>query len=458
MNGVPKSPLNRYNQVTDAVVAHNTWIDCASPWQLSVGANVSQSDVLPPSEIRSARPLRTIVANNIIYNHKQDAMPVQAYDKVDGVLFSNNVIDNQGETVLPYEGIVSAKLAMEQKADWLFVPSAGQDDLLGDVYAGFEFDKIRTDIFGSNRSNGNIIGAITSTNVDAKNVLNKSLYGSDWFTKKAAPKGVDIMVSSAEGELSTKLAEANEGDVIVLTDENYQVVRSLVINKAITIRSKEATKKATITYSGAARSPVFLMNPKGDLCLANVVVNGNVDQYAIATKKENMAGPYYLDIEGAVFKNFKYVLKAYKSSFADSITFKGVDFADCDNGIELAAEIDDKGDYNVEVLTITDCSFTNIKSNVINFYRGGYDESTIGGILKLTNNTFTQCGASEVSNILVKTRGIVNVDIFNNTFKNNPVKVIALLWGEKNNNHGDNIVVNSGEIVVEANIKLKLLY
>ena len=34
MNGIPKSPLNRYKQVTDVVVAYNTWIDCKSPFQV----------------------------------------------------------------------------------------------------------------------------------------------------------------------------------------------------------------------------------------------------------------------------------------------------------------------------------------------------------------------------------------------------------------------------------------
>ena len=31
MNGIPKSPLNRYNQVTDVVIAYNSFIDCKSP-------------------------------------------------------------------------------------------------------------------------------------------------------------------------------------------------------------------------------------------------------------------------------------------------------------------------------------------------------------------------------------------------------------------------------------------
>ena len=37
MNGIPKSPLNRYNQVTDVVVAYNTFVDSDSPFQFGVG-------------------------------------------------------------------------------------------------------------------------------------------------------------------------------------------------------------------------------------------------------------------------------------------------------------------------------------------------------------------------------------------------------------------------------------
>ncbi|MGB5666912.1 MAG: chondroitinase-B domain-containing protein, partial [Maribacter sp.] len=65
MNGIPKSPLNRYIQVTDVVLAYNSWVNCTSPWQFGVGSNVDQKDVLPASEIRSERPIRTIVANNL---------------------------------------------------------------------------------------------------------------------------------------------------------------------------------------------------------------------------------------------------------------------------------------------------------------------------------------------------------------------------------------------------------
>ena len=96
--------------------------------------------------------------------------------------------------------------------------------------------------------------------------------------------------------------------------------------------------------------------------------------------------------------------------------------------------------------------------NVLDYYRGGYDESTIGGSLVVRGNTFTQCGAQEKSNILLKTRGIVNVTLAENTFTNNPIKTIAVLWGEKGQEPVDNKISNSGEIKVVQNLKLKLVY
>lgn len=74
------------------------------------------------------------------------------------------------------------------------------------------------------------------------------------------------------------------------------------------------------------------------------------------------------------------------------------------------------------------------------------------------NNTFRNCGKQEKSSILLKTRGIINVDISNNTFENNHVKLIALLWGEKNNQHSNNKIVRSGKIRVDQYLKQKLMY
>jgi len=47
---------------------------------------------------------------------------------------------------------------------------------------------------------------------------------------------------------------------------------------------------------------------------------------------------------------------------------------------------------------------------------------------------------------------------FENTLSNNPVKLIALLWGVKNNSHSENKISNSGNCLVEENLKQKLMY
>ena len=65
---------------------------------------------------------------------------------------------------------------------------------------------------------------------------------------------------------------------------------------------------------------------------------------------------------------------------------------------------------------------------------------------------------SRKERILIKNIGIVNVLFSKNTFKNNPVDHIAILWGAKGQEPGDNIIDNSGKIEVVQNLRLKLNY
>jgi poly(beta-D-mannuronate) lyase len=215
---------------------------------------------------------------------------------------------------------------------------------------------------------------------------------------------------------------------------------------------------AKIIYTGSEKTPCFELYPKGNLAIIAIELTGISTNFAFACLSEKMSSLYHLQVSDSKISQFDYILKAFKQSFADNISFVNTELKDCQNGIELSEETNDKGDYNVEFSTIDRCQFLNIKKNVIDYYRGGYDESTIGGNLLVTNSRFENCGGQESNGILLNTRGIVNVNISNNRFKNNPVKLVALLWGAKNNSHAENNISNSGEIVVEENLKLKLLY
>lgn len=453
MNGIPKSPLNRYNQVTDVVVAYNTFVDSDSPWQFGVGTNIAQAAVLPKSEIRSARPLRTEVVNNVIYNSVGDKSPIVEHDKADGVTFKSNIIYNNGVDIANAHGLISKELTLTDIGTDLSVPTSGFDDV--EIYNGFDFETITNDLLGNSREESNKIGAILNAANVNLDLLDKSKYGTDWFSNEAETKDVKTHSVNNTGELVAKLIEAESGDILNLKDGDYTISKSIVINKPITIQSKG---KANVLYNGPANTPAIALHPYGKLTLKNIKLTGTNSQFAFASLKENMFNHFGLDVIDSEISNFNYALKVYKQSFSEEITFKNTSISNCENGIELSEETNDRGDYNTEYLIIDNCQFTNVKQNVIDYYRGGYDESTIGGNLLLSNSTFTNCGAKEKNKTLLNHRGIVNVNINKNTFKNNKVQFVSTLWGAKNNVESDNSLTNSGQINTEENLKLKLMY
>ncbi|MET2986097.1 chondroitinase-B domain-containing protein [Aureibaculum conchae] len=453
MNGIPKSPLNRYNQVTDVVVAYNTFVDSDSPWQFGVGTNISQADVLPKSEIRSARPLRTEVVNNVIYNSVGDANPIIEYDKADGVTFASNIIYNNGVEITNGHGLISKELSLTDIGTNISVPTSGFEDI--EVYKGFDFETITHDLLGNSRGKSNQIGAILNVENINLDILNKANYGADWYSNEIETKEAKTHEVSNTSELIAKLQEAESEDVLELNDGVFEISESLIIDKTITIQSKGNTE---IIYEGVANTPAFSLNPYGKLSLKNVKLKGNASNYAFASLKENMSNHFGLSVSNSDISDFNYVLKVYKQSFSERVTFENTTISNCENGIELSEETNDRGDYNTEYLTIDNCNFNNVKQNVIDYYRGGYDESTIGGNLLVSNSTFTNCGVKEKNKRLFNHNGIVNVNITKNTFKNNPVQFISILWGAKNNVASDNTIINSGQIKSEENLVMTLMY
>ncbi|MGJ8743456.1 chondroitinase-B domain-containing protein [Polaribacter sp.] len=454
MNGIPKSPLNRYNQVTDVVVAFNTYVNCKSPWQFGVGTNIAQAAVLPKSEIRSARALRSVVANNIIYNKDGDKNPIIEHDKADGVTFKNNIINNQGVDFGDTKRIAANKFELTKLSDLVYIPNiTGKQE----IYNGFGFNTIKEDLFGNSRANSNSIGATLQAELKDPAILDKTKYGASWYSNVVEAREPVIHSVTKAAELQDKINAAKNGDIIDLGFGVFNVDVSLMINKTITIQSS-GDGKAHIIFSGKENTPLFELNPKGKLTIKQVILEGNKSNYAFASLKANMSNHFGLSVSLCEISNFNYVLKAYKQTFSEEVTFEGTSISNCENGIELSEETNDRGDYNTEFLTIENCNFTNVKQNVIDYYRGGYDESTIGGNLLVTQSTFTNCGSKEKNKMLLNHRGIVNVNINNNTFKNNKVQFVSILWGAKNNVESKNTLSNSGKIKTEENLVMKLMY
>ncbi|MEQ8555986.1 MAG: chondroitinase-B domain-containing protein [Cyclobacteriaceae bacterium] len=456
MNGIPRPAINRYFQVTDVVVAYNTWVNCNSPWQIGVGSNIDQKDVLPESEIRSETPERTLIANNLIYNTHGDQMPILRYDSIDGIDFHSNVINNQGVDFRGVRGLEEKNFSMQELEEYIWIPSSDLSD--AEVYQGFEFDQITSDIFGNSRKENNAIGATNGAATEKPNIMDFSQYGPDWYDPSPPQREPKTHRAGTAEELRQTLVSAADGDIIELTSERYGLSTPLKIDKKLTIQSAVGSGKATISYFGAPETPAFEMNPKGQLILHSIKLMGNGENYAFASLKTNMSSLYNLSVNDAEISGFDYVLKAYKNSFSEFIRFNASVIKNCNNGLELSAEDDDRGEYNTENLFIENCRFEGVDQNVIDYYRGGYDESTIGGNLVVKGSTFTRSGSKEKNGILINTYGIINVEIMGNTFMDNPVSQVARLWGAKNNMESDNTIKNSGRIVTEQNLPLKLMY
>ena len=455
MNGIPKSSINRYFQVTDVVVAHNTWIDTASPWQIGVGANTDQAEVLPASEIRSEPPVRTLFANNVIVSPAGGTEPIVRYDSVDGIDFRSNVIDNHG---VPFDGVAGLEPADFSASDAIvgFFPAVADLNAF-DVHQGFEFDRIDRDLLGRSRAEHNAIGATNGTLPDGStDLLDRSRFGPSWFDPAGGDAEPQTIAVRDAGGLILAIDAAADGDVIEIAPGRYQIAEPLAIDKALTVRATPGARP-TIRYTGAAGSPLFEMNPRGNLRLSGVALEGTGANQAFATLATGMSSLYTLTVEDAEISDFASVLYAHKYSFADRIHIEGTTIRDCANGLELSSEDDDKGDYNAEFVTVLDSRFERVAQNAVDYYRGGYDESTVGGTLTVRGSTFTGSGADE-RGVLINTYGIINVELSGNTFRDNSVELVARLWGAKNNAASGNVIEDSGEIVTEQNLPLKLVY
>ncbi|WP_217495880.1 chondroitinase-B domain-containing protein [Mangrovivirga cuniculi] len=354
MNGIPKSPLNRYNQVTDLTVAYNSWVECENPMQFGVGVNLDQKEVLPASEIRSARPIRTVVANNLVYN-ENGTSPVIAYDQIDGVSFFKNFINKLSDDTLNIKGFNEEKIIKTQLENEVYNIQTKNEFK---PYQGFDFNSIEKDLFGNPRNKTTYLGAIAPS-AKPKSLLSDSLYGPSWFSINENIEHQTFQAS--QSKLLKTLQKAKNGDVIELTDSIYVILNPLKINKQVTLKPVGNLKHVTIKYNGTPNTPLFELLPYGNLKLKNIHLVGNKELLAFSPKEKAMSGHYNLSVNESKISNFKYVLKGYKNSFADSINFTETIIIDCKNGIELSAEKDNTGDYNAEFVTIIASEFINVK-------------------------------------------------------------------------------------------------
>ena len=381
MNGVPNSPINRYDQVKDAVIENNSLINSDNV-QLAAGSDAE----------RSAVPVDSRFAHNLIYNEDgRDVFTV--YDDVSGIAFEDNILGSMDPPDFT-SGFTREAVTLERGDNGLLYPA-------GDIQAGVLRDL---------------------------NVISKDDTGASWYPKSepiiAFGSGKTIKISAGENALFDAVQAAEPGDVLELKRGDYVVSKFLKIDKPLTIKGKG---KVNLSFE---RSALFEILNGGSLRLKGLNISGknapdNAGNSVIRTSPYSMLENYRLEIEDTKFTDIDInhsfnVISVAKGTFADNIVIKDSSFTDVTGAIlKLDKENDDYGIYNAEYLTIKNAKFKNVQGSIVDYYRGGTDESTFGPHFLLKNATLFNVGKGKrnKSKSSVYLHGVQVTDIKKNTIE-----------------------------------------
>ncbi len=425
MNAIPNSPANGYAAVKNVIVANNTFVDCTTPWAFGVGAG---------SRDRTVTPESTMILNNIVYSPGETDL-IRLYDKADGIKFDNNLMVSKAG-MLSGEGFITGSLEKGVVNGAQVILSNARGRRLGFV---------RTDILGIARTEPFIGAFMPASGAPAQvEMPGRANSGPAWY--KPAHLQTEIKevkvhrVAPGTDVLNRLIAKTNAGDIIELEEGVHLITRKIVLPKSVTIRTAAGAKNRAIVKMEVQRENASMFEIEGNptIKFENVVITGDSKarfpvKYAIVTSKEFASG-YNLIIDGCEIADFNVatgaVFNAYKGTIADSIIIRNSVLRDAFRGLILSQEKDDKGKYSAEYVRFDNSVFSNITQYVIDYYRGGTDESTIGGVLEVEHCVFDQT-AKEEKQYILKTNGIVFVTIKNSIFMRSLSKQPMRLIGSK---------------------------
>ena len=366
MNGVPNSPINRYNQVIDSYMDNNIVIN-SDYIQLCAGSD----------EERSAIPIGSTFKNNLILGNT-NPKPFTIYDDVSGIEFSGNIMNEEAEA--PFQqGFEKVAFDLSQNEDGLLVPSQNLIDKI-------EFGEIKL--------------PITKAEVGAAH------YQRDGESR-TFNSGKTTKVPAGENTLLDALASSKPGDILELeNDGKYLMTKYAFVYHPISIVTPEGAK----AMIQSEKQSFFKIENGGALLFKNILFDGaeSPDQAGnnvISTSKYSMTKNYALHVENCevrdMDKNHSFdFLKSYKHTFADSINIIDTKMTNVTGAVmTLDMEVEDLGIYNVENVKIINSTFTDVKHEIANVYRGGTDESTFGPIMTIKNVEINNSGQGKRNKI-----------------------------------------------------------
>ena len=415
MNGVPNSPINRYNQVVDSYMDNNIVIQ-SDFIQLAAGSD----------EERSAVPIGSTIKNNILLS-TTNLKPFTIYDDVSGIEFEGNIMNEEAEA--PFKpGFEKVPFDIQKNEDGLWVPNQELVDRI-------EFGEIKLPV-------------------------TKDETGASYYPKEMRgttfDSGTITGVEPGTNTLLDAIENSNTGDILELRDgQEYVMTKYAFVHHPITIRTVEGDKAAIFSE----KQSFFKIENGGALKLKNVIIDGRespdlAGNNVVSTSKYSMTKNYAFVVEDSEIrdldKNHSFdFLKIYKNTFADSINIINTKMTNITGSImNLDLETEDIGIYNVENVKIIGSEFVDVQGAVANIYRGGTDESTFGPIVEIDNVTLSNSGKGRRNRSKASFRfhGVQRLNISNSELNDSAPIDLHLTNGEPITEIKDIVLIETSQI------------
>ncbi|GIU47579.1 hypothetical protein TUM4249_00700 [Shewanella sp. KT0246] len=397
MNGVPNSPLNRYHQVINAKVNHNSFID-VDHIHLAAGSDKE----------RSAIPKDSTVNDNLFVNNNQQA-PFSIFDDISGIQFANNLSNELTNNQIS-QGIKPTKIALKRAANGLLYP----------------VNKVNANYGASKKISPTL----------------KDQTGVTWYPKNEPETIFDSGKThpvSTSNELIKAISNANDGDIISLQAGEYLIEKIIEINNTISVIA-QSLQKPIINFN---RASLFEIQNGGSLKLDGLAITGinspdSSGNTVIRTRKSGMLTNYRFsmfnsDISQLNINHSFHFFDSGARAFANKIEIINNRFSLISGDLfRLNKETDDRGIYNAEYLTINNNQFNDIDGALVKLYRGGTDESTFGPHFSFNNNDLINVGNSKRNKTKASLyiHGVQVTDINKNRFANSAYINIEHTTGE----------------------------
>ena len=438
MNGIFHSPAYRYLPVRDAVFANNTFIDC-TPFSLCEGSDKERA--IPPANV--------YLFNNVFAN-KKDSLLYYVFDKIDSIYFFNNIVSSSIKQTL-INGFEKRNISDELKESTL--PSKDFKSILPDSIKAQVEHRLKYGFgknVGFNRWN------------DYEHAVKNPYIGKgcSWFDRNVfeslKEKQTIVKCKNAE-EIDAAIANHKQSITIQLTGDEYNFLHPIVTPPIFCLTSVDTKKPINLKTSTSI--PAFFIVSAGSLTtFKNINLNGSNSQaksFLLSDTSENTNhfNLRMLNVRATGFGGETF-FSASKHSIADSIIVRNSSFINntC-NLFDLQKENENVGYYNVERMIVSNCTITNNLGQLLNLYRGGKDESTMGPILTFKDNKIENCRSDkELISLFGVQQSYLTGNLFNNcnagrtliSYKDN-VRAVHYLSNNEYNNSGD---VKTNEFLV----------